>query len=105
MTSAVEDVQPGLEIVQRTTTGPVPVEWVNVALGVVAFGLNDPAPPLTTDQAPLPTEGVLPPNPADVPPEQIVCEPPTMAVVGPAFTVALVIPAAEVQPATVTVTE
>jgi hypothetical protein len=82
MTSAVDEPQPGLEIVHRTVIGPVPPVCVNVAFGADAFGLNVPVPPLTTDQAPVPTEGVLPPSPAVVPFAQIVWAPPTVAVVG-----------------------
>ena len=72
VTSAVEAAQGGLEIVQRTTTGPAPVKCVNVAFAVAAFGLKVPVPPLTTDQAPVPLVGVFPPSPEVVPPAQIV---------------------------------
>ena len=82
VTFADEDVQGAFEIVQARTTGPVPVVCVNVAPGVVAFGENVPVPPLTTDHAPVPVVGVLPPRPAVVPRAQIVCGPPTVAVVG-----------------------
>ncbi len=82
MTSAVDGVQGALEIVQRSVIGPVPVRCVKVALGVVAFGENVPVPPPTTDQVPVPTVGALPPRPVVVPRAQIVCGPPTVAVVG-----------------------
>lgn len=82
VTSAVEFGHGGLEIVQRTTIGPAPPVWVKVALGELAPGLNVPVPPLTVDQVPVPEVGALPPSPAVVPPEQIVCGPPTVAVVG-----------------------
>ena len=83
VTSAVESgVQGALEIVHRTVTGPVPPVWVKVAFGVVAFGLNVPVPPLTTLQLPVPFVGVFPPKPVVVPFAQIVCAPPTVAVVG-----------------------
>src|SRR6266446_2185112 len=87
VTSAVEAVHGELEIVQRTTIGPVPLVCVKVAFGVVAPGLNVPPPPLITDQPPVPDDGVLPPKPAVVPEAQIVCGPPTVAVVGLAVTV------------------
>src|ERR1051326_7323708 len=82
VTSAVEAVHGELAIVQRTTTGPLPLVCVKVAFAVVAFGLKVPAPPLTTDQLPVPVVGVLPPRPVVVPKAQIVCAPPTVAVVG-----------------------
>ena len=83
VTSAVEfGVQGEFEIVHRTVTGPVPPVWVKVAFGVVAFGLNVPVPPPTTLQLPVPLDGVFPPKPAVVPLAQIVCDPPTVAVVG-----------------------
>ena len=72
VTSAVDAVHGALEIVQRTWTGPTPVVWVKVAFAVLASGLNVPVPPLTTDQLPVPIDGVLPPNPVVVPSEQIV---------------------------------
>ena len=55
---------------------------MKVAFGVLALGLNVPAPPLDTDQLPVPVVGVLPPKPAVVPKAQIVCGPPAVAVVG-----------------------
>src|SRR5436189_288300 len=79
---AGESAQGGLEMVQRRTTGPAPVAWVKVALGVEAPGLNVPVPPLTTDHVPVPEEGVLPPSPAEVPRSQMVCGPPAVAAVG-----------------------
>jgi hypothetical protein len=82
VTWALEFGQGGLDIVHWTTIGPEPVEWVKVAFGVVAFGLNVPVPALTTDHIPVPTPGVLPPSPEVVPPEQIVWGPPTVEVVG-----------------------
>ena len=60
---------------------------MNVAFGVVALGVNVPVPPLTTDQAPVPVPGALPPKPIVVPKAQIVCAPPTVAVVGGALKV------------------
>src|SRR5436190_2059419 len=81
VTSAVEEPQ-AFEIVQRRTSGPAPVACVKVAFGVAAVGANVPVPPLTTDQAPAPTRGVLPPSPVVVASAQIVCGPPTVAVVG-----------------------
>jgi len=87
VTSALEDAHGGLLIVQRTTIGPDPLVCVNVALGVVLLGLKVPVPPLNTDQLPVPLDGVLPPRPDDVPPLQMLCDPPTVAAVGGAFTV------------------
>ena len=69
-------------IVQRSVMGPVPPVWVKVALGVVLSGLKVPVPPPTTLHAPVPTVGVLPPRSLVVPRSQIVCGPPTVAVVG-----------------------
>src|SRR5436853_105919 len=66
VTSANEAGHGELEIVQRRTIGPVPPVCVKVALGVVAFGLNVPAPPLCTVHIPVPLVGVLPPSPAVV---------------------------------------
>ena len=82
VTSAEEGAHGELEIDQRTTIGPVPLVCVKVAFGVVAPGLNVPPPPLTTDQAPVPDVGELPPKPAVVPEGQIACGTPTVAVVG-----------------------
>ena len=82
VTLAVEAVQGALLIVQRTITGPAPPVCVKVALGVVALGLKEPVPPLTTVHAPVPIAGVLPPSPRVVPFVQIVCAPPTVAAVG-----------------------
>jgi len=61
---------------------------VKVAPGVVALGLNVPTtPPVTIDHVPVaPPDGVFPPSEAVVPPWQIVCAPPTVAV-GCCFTV------------------
>ena len=59
--------------------------------------LNVPVPPLVTDHAPVPTEGVLPPRAAVVPRAQIVCGPPTVAVVGGCFTVTVTLAQAELQ--------
>jgi len=55
---------------------------VNVAPGVFAFGLKVPVTPaVTIDHVPVsPPAGVLPPRPAVVPPSQIVCGPPVVAV-------------------------
>src|SRR5436309_10031711 len=66
VTSANEAGHGEFEIVQRRTTGPVPPVCVKVAPGVVAFGLNVPAPPLCTVHIPVPLVGVLPPNPVVV---------------------------------------
>jgi hypothetical protein len=93
VTLAIEVRQTPLEIVQRSTTGPVPVVCVKVALGVVAFGLNVPVPPLTTDHMPVPVVGVLPPKPLVVPSAQIVCGPPAVAVVWPGVTVIVTVAA------------
>jgi hypothetical protein len=71
-TSFVDGVQGAFEIVQRSVTGPVPVACVKVAFGVVAFGENVPVPPLTTDHAPVPDVGVLPPRGTVVPRAQMV---------------------------------
>ncbi len=85
-TSAVDGVQGALEMVQRTVIGPVPPACVKVELPEEAFE-KVPVPPLTTDQAPVPTPGVLPPREAVVPLAQIVCGPPAVADVGAALTV------------------
>ena len=83
VTSACEDGHGGLEIVHLTTIVPGPLVGVNVAFGVEAFGLNVPvAPAVTIDHAPVPLVGVLPPSPVVVLPLQMVCAPPTVAVVG-----------------------
>lgn len=82
VTLAVDAVQGPLLIVHRTTTGPVPPVCVNVAFGNAALE-NVPVPPLTTLQAPVPLVGVFPPKPVVVPFAQMVCAPPTVAVVGP----------------------
>ena len=81
-TSALEGGHGSLVIFQRTTIGPAPEVWVKVALGVLGFGLKVPDPALTTDQLPVPDVGVFPPSPDVVPPEQMVCGPPVVAVVG-----------------------
>ena len=81
VTSAVEAMQGGLLVVQRNTTGPLPLLWVKVAFGVVLFGPKVPAPPLTMLHTPVPAAGVLAPKPLVVPPVQMVCVPPTAAVV------------------------
>jgi hypothetical protein len=79
-TSAVAFAQGAFETVHLTVIGPVPVAWVNVAPGVVAFGLNVPVPPPTTDHMPVaPPAGVLPPRLAVVPRAQIVCGPQSVA--------------------------
>jgi len=80
-TSAVESAQGALLIVQRSVMGPVPPVCVNVAFAVEML-LKLPAPPPTTDQAPVPVVGALPPRPVVVPFAQIVCGPPTVAAVG-----------------------
>lgn len=49
---------------------------------MVAFGLNVPVPPLTTLHIPVPLVGMFPPSPTVVPLIQMVCDPPTVAVVG-----------------------
>lgn len=81
VTSAEVEVQGALLIVHRTTTGPAPPVWVNVAFGEAALE-KVPVPPLTTLQAPVPIVGVLPPSPADVPFVQIVWAPPAVAAEG-----------------------
>jgi len=82
LTSACVEAHGAFVIVQRTTTGPAPVACVKVAFAVMLFGLKEPVPPLTTLQAPVPTDGTFPPRPRVVPNAQIVCGPPTVAVVG-----------------------
>lgn len=72
----------GLVTVQRTVIVPGPLVGVNVAPGVVAFGLNVPvAKAVTIDQVPVsPPAGVLPPSEAVVPLSQMVCGPPAVAI-------------------------
>ncbi len=70
-----------MEIVQRSVMGPVPPVCVKVELGLEELEKVPVAPP-TTDQAPVPEVGVLPPRPLVVPPVQTVCGPPVEAVVG-----------------------
>ena len=82
VTSANDAVHGALAIVHLSTIGPAPLVCVNVALPVLAFGLNVPAPPLCTVHVPVPDVGVLPPSPAVVLRAQIVCGPPTVAGVG-----------------------
>jgi hypothetical protein len=79
VTLAADGAQGGFVIVQARRTGPAPPVCVNVAFGVEADGENVPVPPLTTDQAPAPPEGVFPPRPVVVPRLQIVCGPPAVA--------------------------
>lgn len=86
VTSAVLDAQGPLLIVQRSTTEPVPPVCVKVEEPLVEL-LKVPVPPLTMLHWPVPEPGVLPPNAAVVLPVQIVCVPPTVAVVGRARTV------------------
>lgn len=86
LTSAVLATQGLLLIVHRRTTGPVPPVCVKVEEPLLAL-LNVPVPPLTTLHWPVPVPGVLPPNEAEVPEAQIVCVPPTVAVVGVPATV------------------
>lgn len=86
VTSAVLAVHGLLLIVHRNTTGPVPPVCVKVEEPLVEL-LKVPVPPLTTLHWPVPEPGVLPPNAAVVLPLQIVCVPPTVAVVGRARTV------------------
>ena len=81
VTFAVEAVQGALLIVHRTITGPAPPVCVKVDPGKAALE-KVPVPPLTMLQAPVPTDGVLPPSPRVVPFVQMVCAPPTVAVVG-----------------------
>jgi cobalt-zinc-cadmium resistance protein CzcA len=85
-TSAVLAAQGLLLIVQRNTTGPVPPVCVKVEEPLAAL-LKVPVPPLTTLHAPVPVVGVLPPSAVVVPRLQMVCVPPTVAVVGGALTV------------------
>jgi hypothetical protein len=66
VTSANELGHGALEIVHLSTIGPTPLVWVNVALPVLASGLNVPVPPLCTVHIPVPEPGVLPPSPAVV---------------------------------------
>jgi len=81
ITSANESAQGGLEIVHLRVIVPAPLVGVNVAFGVLAFGLNVPvAPPVTIVHVPVPEDGVLPPSPVVVLPAQIVCGPPAVAV-------------------------
>ena len=80
-TLAVEAVQGALLMVHLSTTGPVPPVWVKVEAGEPALE-KVPLPPLTMPQEPVPMEGVLPPSAAVVPPVQMVCGPPVVAVVG-----------------------
>jgi hypothetical protein len=83
VTSANESGHGGLEIVHLTVITPAPLVGVKVAPGVIAFGLNVPvAPPVCIVHKPIPEAGVLPPSDAVVLPWQIVCGPPTVAVVG-----------------------
>lgn len=92
VTSAVESgVQGELEIVHRTMIGPVPPVCMKVAFGVALFGLNVPVPPLTTLQFPVPLTGIFPPSPVVVPFPQMVCGPPTVAVVGGGVIVMVVV--------------
>jgi len=71
-TSAVVVQRPFVMVQRKAVT--VPEVCVKVAPGVVAFGLNVPAPPPMMLHAPVPTPGVLPPRAAVVPVVQIVCE-------------------------------
>lgn len=89
-TLAAEAVQGALLMVHRRTTGPAPPACVNVEAGDPGLE-NVPVPPLTTLQEPLPMDGVLPPSAAVVPPVQIVCGPPVVAVVGGWLMVMLVL--------------
>lgn len=82
VTFAVVAVQGTLLIVHRTITGPAPPVWVKVALGVPAFGAKVPVPPLTTLQAPIPTNGVFPPRPVVVALAQMGCTVPAVAKLG-----------------------
>ena len=82
VTLAIDAAHGALLMVHRTITGPAPPVWVNVELGNVALE-NVPVPPLTRLQAPVPLVGVFPPKPVVVPFTQMVCAPPTVAVVGP----------------------
>jgi len=82
VTSAVASGHGGFETVQRRTIGPMPLVWVKTASGALAFGLNDPVPPETTDHVPVPIEGELPPRLAEEPAAQIVCGPPAVATRG-----------------------
>lgn len=72
-----------MEIVHLTTITPGPLVGVKVAPGVVALGLNVPvAPPVCIDHIPVPVVGALPPSEPVVLDWQMVCGPPTVAVVG-----------------------
>src|SRR5215213_1680410 len=90
VTSANESGHGGLAMVHLSTMGPVPLVCVKVAFGALSFGVNVPAPPLCTVQAPVPIDGLLPPRPEVVPNAQMVCGPPTVAVVGGFLTVTVV---------------
>lgn len=86
--SAVEAVQGELLMVHLTTYEPAPPAGVNVAVGLVKL-LNCDANvlgPLTTDHAPVPTEGVLPESTL-FPVTQMLAVEPLVAVVGGAVTV------------------
>ena len=65
LTSAMVVHRP-LVMVQRNAV-TVPEVCVNVAFGVVLFGLKLPVPPPMMLQAPVPAAGVLPPKPVVVP--------------------------------------
>src|SRR5207237_334952 len=87
VTSANEAGHGELEIVQRSTIGPLPPVCVKVALPVVAFGLNVPVPPLCTVHIPVPEVCALPPRPEVVLSAQVPWFEPTVAVVGDCVTV------------------
>ena len=70
LSSANVEAQGALVMVQRTTTGPAPVAWVKVEVGLAAL-LKEPVPPLCTVQAPTPGLATLPPKEPVVPNAQI----------------------------------
>lgn len=74
-------VHGALLMVHRRRIGPAPPVCVNVEFGDPALE-NVPVPPLTTLHEPVPTDGVLAPSALVVPPVQVVCGPPVVAVVG-----------------------
>ncbi len=84
-------------MVQRSMTGPAPLACVKVAVGVVASGLKEPLPPLTMNQLAVPELGGFPPRGPVVPPLQMVCGGPTVAV-WPATTTAVVVAKLLLQP-------
>ena len=85
ITSSVEGVQGGLEIVHRRVAVPGPAKPVTPEVGEV--GVVMVAVPDTTLHAPVPTVGVFPAKVAVVTPQSGFMSEPAAAVVGGAFTV------------------